>query len=119
MKILIILLSTVSLILTAYANDSREESEYRQVEVTSDLLSSGEVTNNIININVNGMVCDFCAQSIEKVFMKRIEVKGIYINLEDQKVVVYLDKETDIENIIISTILEDAGYTVKKINRNS
>ena len=77
------------------------------------------IQNNIININVNGMVCDFCAQSIEKVFMKRIEVKGINVNLEDQKVVIYLEKETDIENTTISTIFEDAGYTVETINRNS
>ena len=49
------------------------------------------------------MVCDFCAQSIEKVFMKRIEVKGINVDLEDQKVVIYLEKETDIEDTTIST----------------
>ena len=65
------------------------------------------------------MVCDFCAQSIEKVFMKRIEVKGINVNLEDQKVVIYLEKETDIEDTTISTIFEDAGYSVETINRNS
>ena len=65
------------------------------------------------------MVCDFCAQSIEKVFMKRIEVKGINVNLENQKVVIYLEKETDIEDTTISTIFEDAGYTVEKIKRNS
>ena len=119
MKIFIILLSTLLLTFASYATNCNKEGGHSHDEVTTNGLSSGKVTDNIININVNGMVCDFCAQSIEKVFMKRIEVKGIYINLEDQKVVVYLDKETDIENIIISTILEDAGYTVKKINRNS
>ena len=51
--------------------------------------------------------------------MKRIEVKGINVNLGDQKVVIYLEKETDIEDDTISTIFEDAGYTVETINRNS
>ena len=119
MKNLIILLSTLSLTFTAYATNSDKDGGHRHEEVTTNGLSSGEITNNIININVNGMVCDFCAQSIEKVFMKRIEVKGINVNLEDQKVVIYLEKETNIEDTTISTIFEDAGYTVETINRNS
>ncbi len=118
MKILIILLSTLSLTFTAYSN-SHKDGVHSHDEVTTNGLSSGEITNNFIKINVNGMVCDFCAQSIEKVFMKRIEVKGINVNLEDQKVVIYLEKETDIEDTTISTIFEDAGYTVETINRNS
>ena len=65
------------------------------------------------------MVCDFCAQSIEKVFMKIDEVKGIKINLENQKVVIYLDEKTNIEDDIISALLKDAGYTVEQINRTS
>ena len=119
MKILIILLSSLLFTLTTHATNCNKESGHSHDEVTTNGLSSGEITDNIININVNGMVCDFCAQSIEKVFMKRIEVKGINVNLEDQKVVIYLEKETDIEDTTISTIFEDAGYTVEKINRNS
>jgi copper chaperone CopZ len=117
MKILVILLSSLLLTFTTHATNCHKEGGHAEVKTNG--LSSGEITNNIININVNGMVCDFCAQSIEKVFMKRIEVKGINVNLEDQKVVIYLDKETDIEDATISTILEDAGYSVETINRNS
>ena len=116
MKILVILLSSLLLTFTTHATNCHKEGGHAHDEVG---LSSGEITDNIININVNGMVCDFCAQSIEKVFMKRIEVKGINVNLEDQKVVIYLDKETDIEDATISTIFEDAGYSVETINRNS
>ena len=83
------------------------------------MLIVNALQSKIIDIEVEGMVCDFCAQSIEKVFMKRIEVKGINVDLEDQKVVIYLEKETDIEDTTISTIFEDAGYTVETINRNS
>ena len=119
MKIFIILFSTLLLTFTSYGTNSDKDGGHRHEEVTTNGLSSGEITNNIININVNGMVCDFCAQSIEKVFMKRIEVKGINVNLEDQKVVIYLDKETNIEDTTISNIFEDAGYTVEAISRNS
>ena len=119
MKILVILLSSLLLTFTTHATNCHKESGHSHDEVTTNGLSSGEITDNFININVNGMVCDFCAQSIEKVFMKRIEVKGINVNLEDQKVVIYLEKDTDIEDDTISTIFEDAGYTVETINRNS
>ena len=119
MKILIILLSSLLFTLTTHATNCNKEVGHSHGEVTTNGLSSGEITDNIININVNGMVCDFCAQSIEKVFMKRIEVKGINVNLEHQKVVIYLKKETNIEDTTISTIFEDAGYTVETINRNS
>ena len=119
MKILVILLSSLLFTFTTHANNSNKEDGHSHDEVTTNGLSSGEITDNVININVNGMVCDFCAQSIEKVFMKRIEVKGINVDLEDQKVVIYLEKETDIDDTTISTIFEDAGYTVETINRNS
>ena len=119
MKTIIIFLSSLLFTLTAYATNCHKEGGHSHDEVTTNGLSSGEITDNIININVNGMVCDFCAQSIEKVFMKRIEVKGINVDLEDQKVVIYLEKETDIDDTTISTIFEDAGYTVETINRNS
>ena len=119
MKILVILLSSLLLTFTTHATNCHKESGHSHDEVTTNGLSSGEITDNIININVNGMVCDFCAQSIEKVFMKRIEVKGINVDLEDQKVVIYLEKKTDIDNTTISTIFEDAGYTVETINRSS
>ena len=119
MKIIIILLSFLLLTFTTHATNFHKEAGNSNDEATTNGLSSGKITDNIININVNGMVCDFCAQSIEKVFMKRIEVKGINVDLEDQKVVIYLEKETDIEDTTISTIFEDAGYTVETINRNS
>ena len=116
MKILLTFMSVFFLVSTTYTTNSYadEVSNYDDAG-----LSSGEKTNNVISVNVNGMVCDFCAQSIEKVFMKREEVKGINVNLENQKVIIYLQEAVNIEDTIIDTIFEDAGYTVVKINRNS
>ena len=51
--------------------------------------------------------------------MKRDEVKGINVNLENQKVIIYLKKGTNIKNKVISIIFEDAGYTIEKIKRIS
>ena len=116
MKILLTLISLLILASTTYATNSHAEEVHNHDDVG---LSSGEMTKNIISVDVNGMVCDFCAQSIEKVFMKREEVKGINVNLDNQKVIIYLQKETNIDDTVIGTIFEDAGYTVEKIIRKS
>ena len=48
-------------------------------------LISGE---KIALVNVNGMVCDFCARGIEKTFMKSGNVKKVDVDLEAGKVLI-------------------------------
>ena len=76
----------------------------------------------IIDISVEGMVCDFCAQSIEKVFMKQPGVDVVYVNLDRQNVQVkmadvFQDNEPGISDNRIINLLQDAGYTVSNITR--
>ena len=118
MKNLIILLSTLSLTFTAYATNSDKDVGHSQEEVTTNGLSSGKITDNFININVNGMVCDFCAQSIEKVFMKRQEVQGIKIDLNNQKVILFLEEDYSLDDNVILKLFEESGYGVKRIGKN-
>ena len=117
MKIFLAIIAVIFLHTNIYAHDNNKHGKTKNDEVTKTELSAGKITNNIIDVNVNGMVCDFCAQAIEKVFMKRDEVLGINVNLENQKVIIYLQKESNIEDETLLAIFEDAGYTVDKINR--
>ena len=76
----------------------------------------------IIDIQVEGLVCDFCAQSIEKVFMKQPGVAVVYVNLDRQNVQVkmadvFQDNEPGISDNRIINLLQDAGYTVSNIIR--
>jgi len=48
-------------------------------------------------INVQGMVCDFCARGIEKAFLKDTKVKKIDVDLENGKVVIAFSLEKKIE----------------------
>ena len=52
-------------------------------------------------INVQGMVCDFCARGIEKAFLKDAKVKKIDVDLENGKVVIAfsLDKKIEFKEI--------------------
>ena len=116
MKTLLTLLSVLFLVSTTYTTNSYADDVSNHDDAG---LSSGEITNNIISVNVNGMVCDFCAQSIEKVFMKREEVQGINVDLNNQRVVIYLKENVSIDDTEIIKLFEDSGYGVEKINRTS
>ena len=106
-----------------HEHKSLNNDEYKTITHSSDAnnmfveFTSSLSNMQIVVVDVNGMVCDFCAQAIEKVFMKRDEVLGINVNLENQKVIIYLQKESNIEDETLLAIFEDAGYTVDKINR--
>ena len=119
MKTILVFLSIIYLHSTTYADNPNGKMANKYDDPAANSLTAGKISDNILDINVNGMVCDFCAQSIEKVFMKREDVEGIKVNLENQKVIIYLQKNSDIKDETLSEIFEDAGYSIEKINRKS
>ena len=83
----------------------------------------GNAYAKTIKIGVEGMVCDFCAQSIEKVFLKQPGVEKVDVNLEVGKVTVkmadvFKDDEDGISDERIKQLFLDAGYDVSKIERD-
>ncbi len=123
MKILLSLITILMFNLISYivlSHDKKNEAEmlHEEVDKTTEL-SSGIKSKNTIDVATNGMVCDFCAQAIEKVFMKREEVQGINVDLNNQRVLIYLKENVSIDDIEIIKLFEDSGYGVEKINRTS
>ena len=83
-------------------------------------INSQENENNeILYISINGLVCDFCARSIEKLFKKKSAVKNININLDEMLVTIFLKKGETINNQIINQIITDSGYELKEIRREN
>lgn len=72
---------------------------------------------NFIIINVNGLVCDFCAQSLEKTFGKMKQIKNVVIDLINGNVKLTLNKKNDLNDNIINQTFLDSGYDVTKIER--
>lgn len=70
-----------------------------------------------IDIDVNGLVCEFCAFTIEKTFKKKDEIKEIKVDLEAKKVFLTFKKGQDLSNKIIKETIVNNGYNVVKINR--
>ena len=71
-------------------------------------------------IDVNGMVCDFCARGIEKTFYEDKLVKKVNVSLETGKVLIAYtnSKNIDVEeikNIFLSNGQTATKVTIKKI----
>ena len=75
-----------------------------------------------IHVDVEGLVCDLCAQSIQKVFLKQPGVEKVDVNLNNGRVIikmadVFQDDEDGISNDRIEKLFLDAGYGVTAIMR--
>ena len=73
--------------------------------------------NHVITVKINGLVCDFCARALEKVFSKRDEVTGIDVNLDTKLVTIGFKEGNDIDDDTIAKLITDAGYNVVQIKR--
>ena len=71
-----------------------------------------------VEVGVNGMVCDFCAQGIKKQFKKEAAVEKIEVDLDNKKVTIHLKHDTKLADDTIKTKLKDAGYEVTTIQRS-
>lgn len=81
------------------------------------LLGSASVRAATIEMNVNGLVCAFCAQGIEKQLRKFPATADVVVSLEQKLVAVSLKDGQDIPDAELRRALTNAGYTVKAIER--
>ena len=72
---------------------------------------------NLVNVEVNGMVCDFCARALEKVFSKKQEVAAIDVDLDNGKISINFNDGANLEDSTIQKLVTNSGYDVVKINR--
>lgn len=70
-----------------------------------------------IEMNVNGLVCAFCAQGIEKKLRKLPATADVVVSLEQRLVAVVLKDGQEISDVDLRKALTDAGYTVTSIQR--
>lgn len=73
-------------------------------------------THDIV-VKINGMVCDVCAQSVKKTFMKNEAVKDVSINLDTGEVIVDLKPKATLADEDIKKMIDHAGYDVVTIKR--
>lgn len=72
---------------------------------------------NTVKAEVNGLVCDFCARALEKVFGKQEAVKDIDVNLDDGVITIQLNDGQTLDDTTINQLIHDAGYNVTTIKK--
>lgn len=65
-----------------------------------------------IKATVNGMVCAFCAQGIEKRLSKLPAAKAVYVDLKEKVVAVEAKEGQTLDGRVITEEIKDAGYDV-------
>lgn len=70
-----------------------------------------------VYVKVNGLVCDFCAQAIDKVFDKQEAVKSIHVDLDSKVITIHFNKDRQLDDETITRLIKDSGYDVRKIRR--
>lgn len=81
------------------------------------VLASPAMASQIVNVSVDGMVCDFCAQSVLKVFEDSKDVENIDINLDEGLVIISVRDGGTLSDDEIKEKIHYAGYDLKGINR--
>ena len=112
MKKLTLLLTVLTLSFSgfAYAGHGDEHSNHTEQAVKAEL--EGDV-----HVSVNGLVCDFCARALEKVFSKEEAVKAIDVDLDKKVITVDFQDGQSLDDERITQLITDAGYNVENIHR--
>jgi copper chaperone CopZ len=72
-----------------------------------------------VKVTVNGMVCAFCAQGIEKRLTKLPVTKAVFVDLKQRTVAVEAKDGQKLDNQLISSEITDAGYDVVKLEASA
>ena len=74
---------------------------------------------NSVKATVNGMVCAFCAQGIEKTIAKMDATKAVFVDLKGRVVLVEAKDGKTLDQSAIGAAIVDAGYEVVKMEAST
>ena len=70
-----------------------------------------------VKATVNGMVCAFCAQGIEKRLSKLPAARAVFVDLKSRVVAVEAKPGQTIDATAVTNEIKEAGYDVVKLER--
>ncbi len=72
-----------------------------------------------VEVDVLGMVCDFCAISMEKTFAKREEVADVSVDLGAKVLRIVFKEGETLDDPTIERLIKKAGYKTEAIRRQA
>ena len=86
---------------------------------TSDIDRALMAGGQPVVVDVLGVVCDFCATAMNKIFGKRQEVAAVYVDLDKKTLSLALQAGKTLSDQDIEELAEQAGYRIAAIRRDS
>lgn len=71
--------------------------------------------NGTVYADVNGLVCDFCARALGKVFGKQEAVESINVDLDKKVITIHFNEGQSLDDETITQLITDCGYNVREI----
>ena len=99
------------------AHDGREATGGSVLTRTEDIESALADGGEPIVADVLGVVCDFCALAMNKIFSKQEEVAAIYVDLDTKALNLVLAPGASMSDQTIADLAVQAGYRIAEVRR--
>lgn len=73
----------------------------------------------MVTAKVKGMVCDFCARAVTKVFGKNDAVENVHVDLDRQEIHVTLKTGGELTDDTVGELVKKSGYTLVSVTRET
>ncbi|MEL6857365.1 MAG: heavy-metal-associated domain-containing protein [Pseudomonadota bacterium] len=73
--------------------------------------------STMITAKVNGMVCDFCARAVTKVFGKEEAVENVHVDLDSGEIHVTLTPGGALTDDRVAELVKKSGYDLVSVER--
>lgn len=94
-----------------------DHSAHAGMEMSADTGSDPAMSAQTVTAKVNGLVCDFCAQAVRKVFKKQEAVESVKVDLDNGEIVLGLKAGADMDDETIGKLIRKSGYSLVSIDR--
>ena len=101
--------------LSTFASDTFND--HIDITHTAEIHTALENGGSPVVVEVLGVVCDFCATAMNKVFAKRDEVSAIYVDLDKKTLNLVIKNGFYLSNDEIVRLAQQSGYRVATIHR--
>jgi len=93
---------------------AQDQAAMDKASVENDALAG---TKPMIVAKINGLVCDFCAQALTKVFKKEDVVDTLNVDLNAGEVLITLKEDQTLSDEIVESLIRKSGYSLVSIDR--
>jgi copper chaperone CopZ len=90
---------------------------FRNFALIALLFATPGLFAETIEMKVNGLVCAFCAQGIEKALRKQAATEDVFVSLKQGLVAIAVKKDAALADETLRSLLQEAGYSVVSIQR--